>query len=156
MSYVSLRHGTTELTVVVVVVTINHQNISQSEKLTLRLSRPGELDDGVAAPGLDPVLGGGLQHLPLAVVLSVVLVVVVVVVVVWVIPPLTPLELVDSPGQLCGGESEVVSLVTVPPRPLISPPHFTLVISPGPQPPSPPPSPSPPSPVTPLSLGNIL
>ena len=29
---------------------------------TLRLPGPGELDDGVPAPGLDPVLGGGLQH----------------------------------------------------------------------------------------------
>ena len=28
----------------------------------MRLPGPGELDDGVPAPGLDPVLGGGLQH----------------------------------------------------------------------------------------------
>ena len=29
----------------------------------MRLPGPGELDDGVPAPGLDPVLGGVLQHL---------------------------------------------------------------------------------------------
>ena len=121
----------------------------------MRLSRPGELDDGVAAPGLNSVLGGGLQHL--AAVLSVVLlVVVVVVVVVWVIPPFTPLKLVDPPGELCGGELEVIPLVTVPPLPLISPPQtgpppvFTLAVPPAPQ--SAPPAPSPP-PVTPLCLG---
>ena len=134
----------------------------------MRLSRPGELNDGVAAPGLDPVLGGGLQHLTavlsvvVIVLLLVLLLLVVVVVVVRVISPITSVKLVDSPGQLCGGESEVITLVTVPPpslisQPLTPPTLFTLVVSPGSQPPPSPASPaSSPPPVTPLCPGDIL
>ena len=115
---------------------------------TLRLPGPGELDDGVPAPGLDPVLGGGLQHPGAGVGPGVGVVV----------PgPHLPLSLAHSAPELAAGEvtapvSLMITLLTTGPvcPGLVS---LTLSISPRPVSVSPPVSVSVVATVPPAALG---
>ena len=105
----------------------------------MRLPRPGELNDGVPAPGLHPVLGALLDD-PAGEVVEVV----------GVISPLSLPELVYPPGQLRAGQSEVVPLIAVLPVSLTASP-VTLVVSPG----SPSRPRTSPPPVRPLAPGEV-
>ena len=120
---------------------------------TLCLPGPGELDDGVPAPGLDPVLGGVLQHPGGGVGPGVGVVV----------PgPHLPLSRAHSAPELAAGDvtgpvSLVITLLTtvpVCPDCLVS---LTLSVSPGPVSVSPPVSVSVVTPIPPAALGlNLL